>query len=107
MTANNNAGRTNNSTFTLTADSAAPAGGALAVNGVAASGGGTQSYDNDGSFTIGLRTDYTDTTSGLATSRPARTARSPPTPAPATAAEHARRHAGLQRTGDGLLPLQH
>ena len=65
---NNNAGRTNNSTFTLTADSAAPAGGALTVNGGVASGGGSQSYDNDGTFTIGLRTDYTDALSGLATS---------------------------------------
>ncbi len=55
-------------TFTLTADSAAPVGGALTVNSVAASGGGTQSYDNDGTFTIGLRTDYTDAISGIATS---------------------------------------
>jgi hypothetical protein len=68
VTANNNAGRTNSSTFTLTADSAAPVGGALTVNGGIASGGGSQSYDNDGTFTIGLRTDYTDATSGLATS---------------------------------------
>ncbi len=68
VTANNNAGRTNSSTFTLTADSAAPVGGALTVNGGIASGGGSQSYDNDGTFTIGLRTDYTDAISGLATS---------------------------------------
>ena len=38
------------------------------MNGGDASGGGSQSYDNDGNFTIGLRTDYTDATSGLATS---------------------------------------
>ena len=38
------------------------------MNGVAASGGGTQSYDGDGAFTIGLRTDYTDALSGLAAS---------------------------------------
>ena len=54
--------------FTLTSDAAAPTGGALTVNSVAASGGGTQSYDSDGTFTIGLRTDYTDATSGLASS---------------------------------------
>ena len=38
------------------------------MNGGVASGGGSQSYDNDGTFTIGLRTDYTDALSGLATS---------------------------------------
>ena len=54
--------------FTLTSDAAAPTGGALTVNSVAASGGGTQSYDSDGTFTIGTRTDYTDATSGLASS---------------------------------------
>ena len=54
--------------FTLTSDAVAPTGGALTVNTVAASGGGTQSYDDDGAFTIGVRTDYTDATSGLATS---------------------------------------
>ena len=32
------------------------------MNGVVASGGGSQSYDNDGTFTIGPRTDYTDAT---------------------------------------------
>ena len=54
--------------FTLTSDAAAPTGGALTVNTVAASGGGTQSYDSDGTFTIGARTDYTDAGSGLASS---------------------------------------
>ena len=54
--------------FTLTSDAAAPTGGALTVNATVASGGGTQSYDNDGTFTIGLRTDYTDAASGLASS---------------------------------------
>ena len=66
VTARNPALLTTGSSFTLTADSAAPTGGALTVNTVAASGGGTQSYDNDGAFTIGLRTDYTDAISGLA-----------------------------------------
>ena len=45
-----------------------PVSGALTVNTVAATGGGTQSYDDDGAFTIGLRTDYTDALSGIATS---------------------------------------
>jgi hypothetical protein len=31
-------------------------------------GGSTQSYDGDGAYTIGVRTDYTDATSGIATS---------------------------------------
>ena len=54
--------------FTLTSDASAPTGGAVTVNGVAASVGGTQSYDNDGTFTIGARTDYNDALSGLASS---------------------------------------
>ena len=68
VTARNQALLTTGSNFTLTSDSAAPTGGALTVNTVAASGGGTQSYDNDGAFTIGLRTDYTDAISGIGTS---------------------------------------
>ncbi|MEN3313202.1 MAG: hypothetical protein V7645_2531, partial [Actinomycetota bacterium] len=47
-------------------DSTAPAGGALTVNGTVASGGGSSSYDSDGSFTIGTRTDYTETQSATA-----------------------------------------
>ena len=54
--------------FTLTSDSTAPTAGALTVNGTVATGGGSGSYDNDGTFTIGLRTDYTDAGSGIATS---------------------------------------
>ena len=55
--------------FTLTSDSAAPTGGALTVNGTGASGGGTNSYDGDGAFTIGLRTDYNaDAGAGVSTS---------------------------------------
>jgi hypothetical protein len=68
VTARNQALRTAGSTFILTADSTAPAGGALTINGAAASGAGSQSYDGDGTFTIGVRTDYTDAASGLATS---------------------------------------
>ncbi len=77
VTATNNAGRSANSSFTATADSTAPAGGALSVNGTAASGGGSSSYDQDGTFTIGLRTDWTETQtateSGLASSTLVRT----------------------------------
>ena len=69
VTARNNARQlTASSTFTLTADSTAPTGGALTMNGVAASGGGSLSYDDDGTFTIGTRTDYTDASSGIAAS---------------------------------------
>ena len=77
VTATNNAGRSANSNFTPTADSTAPAGGALSVNGTAATGGGSSSYDQDGTFTIGLRTDWTEnqtaTESGLASSTLVRT----------------------------------
>ncbi len=38
------------------------------MNGVAQAAAARQSYDNDGAFTIGLRTDYTDATAGLASS---------------------------------------
>ena len=61
-------GRTGNDTITIADDSVVPTGGALTVNTVAATGGGSQSYDSDGSFTIGTRTDYTDAASGIATS---------------------------------------
>ena len=54
-----------------------PRGGALTVNGTAASGGGSGSYDSDGNFTIGTRTDYCETQSatesGLASSTLVRT----------------------------------
>src|SRR2546425_3881167 len=51
----NNAGRTGSSSFDLTADSNAPTAGALTVNGTAASGGGSSSYNTSGDFTIGSR----------------------------------------------------
>ena len=58
-------------TLTLRNDTTAPTGGALTVNGVAASAGGTTS-NSSGSFTIGVRTDWTETAtptaSGLASS---------------------------------------
>ncbi|HEX9599386.1 MAG TPA: hypothetical protein VF963_08420, partial [Gaiellaceae bacterium] len=66
VSATNNAGRSASTAFNVTLDSTAPAGGALTVNGTAASGGGSSSYDTDGSFTIGTRTDYTETQSATA-----------------------------------------
>ncbi|HWH11110.1 MAG TPA: chitobiase/beta-hexosaminidase C-terminal domain-containing protein [Solirubrobacteraceae bacterium] len=45
-----------------------PTGGVLSVNATAATGGGSSSYDTAAGFTIGPRTDYTDGTSGLASS---------------------------------------
>jgi hypothetical protein len=47
----------------------APTGGALTVNGTAASAGGSQSTNSTGSFPINLRTDYNaDSQSGVASS---------------------------------------
>ena len=94
--------------FTLTSDAAGPTGGALTVNSVAASGGGTQSYDGDGAFTIGTRTDYTrrdlrpcdldaDARAGHAQRRRLLGLRRP---------DHARRHARPERSRDRLLPLR-
>ncbi len=61
------AGNTTISGLTFTPDSAAPATGALTVNGVAGSGAGTASVSTTGSFAI-VRTDYTDGGSGLSSS---------------------------------------
>src|SRR5207244_1225860 len=51
---------------------ATPTGGALTVNGQSASGATPVTYSTSGSFTIGVRTDYTETQdathSGLASS---------------------------------------
>lgn len=67
VTATNNAGTTGaGSTFTINADSTAPTGGALTVNGTAASGGGTTSSNTSGSFSINVRTDFTEAPSGTA-----------------------------------------
>jgi hypothetical protein len=58
--------------YHLKKDTTPPAGGALAVNGTAATTGGSSSYNSTGSFPINLRTDYTEaqsaTASGLASS---------------------------------------
>jgi hypothetical protein len=68
VTSYDNAGLTATASFTVTPDTTAPAGGALTVNGTAASGPGTTSTTSDPNFTIGARTDYTDAGSGLASS---------------------------------------
>jgi len=66
VTATNGAGGTTAASFTLVRDVTAPAGGALTVNGTAASGAGTSSTVSTPSFTIGLRTDFTEALSGAA-----------------------------------------
>jgi hypothetical protein len=73
VTATNAAGGVSSPTaFTVTSDAAAPAGGMLTVNGVAATGPGSTSTSASGSFAIDLRTDYAEsasaTASGLASS---------------------------------------
>ncbi|MBI4172738.1 MAG: hypothetical protein HY511_08245, partial [Actinobacteria bacterium] len=68
VTATNNAGRTRDAAVTVTVDNADPTGGALTVNGLAASGGGSTSYDTDGAFPIDSRSDWTDAGSGLVSS---------------------------------------
>ncbi len=64
----NNAGLDSaDATYTVTADTTAPAGGALSVNGTPAAAVATSSYLNTGTtVTIDSRSDYTDTGSGLA-----------------------------------------
>ena len=97
------------STFTLTSDSAGPTGGALTVNGAAASGGGTQSYDGDGSFPIDARTNYNaDALSGFATSVLTREDGTLAGDACSSygAPDDDRRHAGPERARDRLLPLR-
>jgi Fn3 associated len=68
VTAHNNAGLTSTSSFTITPDTSNPTGGALTVNGTAATGAGSSSYNSGGSWTIGAIGDYTDSGSGLASS---------------------------------------
>ncbi len=56
-------------TYSLIADSSAPTGGALSVNGVTATASGATGYSTSGNFSIGLRTDYSaDSGSGLLSS---------------------------------------
>ena len=54
--------------FVLTPETAVPTGGALTVNGAAATSIGTTSSSAITTFTIGTRTDYTDSGAGLASS---------------------------------------
>jgi hypothetical protein len=68
VTATNNAALTSSASFTVTADTTAPTGGAVTVNGVAATAVGSASANTTGSFPINLRTDYTDSGSGVASS---------------------------------------
>ena len=70
VTAQNGVGLSSSGTsFTVQADTVAPAGGAFSANGQTASGAGTSSYLNSGTtLTINSRTDYTDGGSGLASS---------------------------------------
>jgi hypothetical protein len=66
VTATNNAGLQASSSFTVTPDVTPPTGGALTVNGVAATSGGSSSTNTSGSFPIDLRTDWVETASATA-----------------------------------------
>ena len=55
-------------TIAFVADITGPTGGALTVNGTAASSGGTTSTTTSTNFTIAARTDYTDSASGILSS---------------------------------------
>ena len=69
VTATNNSGLTASSSFTVTPDTTPPdGGGALVVNGQTATGGGTSGYSSSTGFAIGMRTNYTDSGSGIASS---------------------------------------
>ncbi len=60
--ANNNASTPSpTAAYALKSDTTAPTGGALTVNGTAASGEGTTSFETGANFSIGARTDYTET----------------------------------------------
>ena len=110
VTATNNAEVSASSEFSLVPDTTAPSGGALTVNGTAATASGSSSYNLTGGFPIATRTDYTEaqspTQSGLRSSTL--------TLATATLAsnacwhvrraEHDHRRSGAERAGR-LLPL--
>jgi PKD repeat protein len=71
--ATNNAGlKSATAGFKVVSDTAPPTGGALTVNATSATAGGSVSYNKTGSFTIGTRTNYSETQSasqsGLASS---------------------------------------
>jgi hypothetical protein len=58
LATNNAGGSSANATYALLADTAGPTGGALTVNGIAATEAGSTSFNTSGSFSIGTRTDY-------------------------------------------------
>jgi hypothetical protein len=72
VTGADNAGNTNTTLTSFVSDTTAPIGGAATVNGKAASSGDPVSYSNSTSFSIGTRTNFTETQtasqSGLASS---------------------------------------
>lgn len=69
VTASDGAGNTTTTPLTFISDTTAPTGGALSVNGTAATAtGSTSQATNSTSFTIGSRTDYADSGSGLQSS---------------------------------------
>ena len=63
-----NVGNTATTTLTFVNDSTAPAGGALMVNGISATSGGSSSTSSATGFSIESRSNYTDSGSGLASS---------------------------------------
>ena len=68
LTGTDNAGNATGISTIVKYDITPPTGGALTVNGTAASAAGTSSTANAASFTIGVRTDWTDAASVLASS---------------------------------------
>ena len=66
VTAADAAGNTSAIALSFAGDSTAPTGGALSVNGTAASSGGSTSTSSTPSFAIGSRTDYKETQSSSA-----------------------------------------
>ena len=69
ITAYNNAGASASTNLTLTQDTTGPTGGALTVNGTAASGAGSTSTSSNGNIAINTRTDYaTDAGAGVQSS---------------------------------------
>jgi PKD repeat protein len=72
VTATNNAEVSSSAEFSLVPDTTAPTGGALTVNGTAATATGSSSYNLTGGFPIATRTDYAEaqssTQSGLRSS---------------------------------------
>lgn len=68
LTARDGIGNTGTTNMAFVRDNGAPTGGALTVNGRTASGAGSTSFNRTGAFTISVRTDYTDTASGITSS---------------------------------------